>query len=418
MPVQWATLSLDVGGRLEWIAPEGERVVAGDALARVDATDQEHLVAGARAALATAEAQLEAASAGAMAEEIAAAEGAVITAQGVLATAEATLAQAEANAGIAVEAAEADLAQAQGTLETAEANLAQARAELARLQADPRPEEIAIYQARLAQAEAELRLPKNIHDDLIDMGVGGTTEERARFQLEAAQAARDAAQATLELARAGASGNEIAVAWAGVSGAQAQVTVAQAGVVAAEVALAQASAAGEVAIARAEVEVAAGQLAQAEAQLDQLQAGTPPEELAVLEAQVAQAAAALAQVESVMGKTTLVAPFGGVVGERYLRPGEIVAPGAPLLVLGEVSELRVETTDLNEVDAARVAPGSPVLLTFDALPGTKTDGEITLIAPKASTDQGGTNFTAMIEMTSPPEALRWGMTAFVDIEVE
>jgi multidrug resistance efflux pump len=270
----------------------------------------------------------------------------------------------------------------------------------------------------LAKAEAELRLPKNIHDDLIDKGVGGTTEERARFQLEAAHAARDAAQATLDLAKAGASANEIAVAWAGVSAAQAQVTVAQAGVAAAEVALAKANVAGEVAIAQAGVEVAVGQLTQAEAQLDRLRAGSSPEELAVLEAQVAQAAASLAQAESALGKATLFAPFGGVVGERYLRAGEIVAPGAPALVMGEVSELRVETTDLNEVHAVRVAPGNPVILTFDALPGLTIDGEIEFLAPKASTGQGGTNFTAIIDMTSPPEALRWGMTAFVDIEVE
>jgi hypothetical protein len=87
-------------------------------------------------------------------------------------------------------------------------------------------------------------------------------------------------------------------------------------------------------------------------------------------------------------------------------------------MLGDVGALRVETTDLNEVDAARVGVGSVVTLTFDALPGQAARGQVVRLAPMASVSQGGTNFTAIVEMDSPPEALRWGMTAFVDIEVD
>ena len=39
------------------------------------------------------------------------------------------------------------------------------------------------------------------------------------------------------------------------------------------------------------------------------------------------------------------------------------------------------------------------------------------IAPKAS-EGSGVNYAVVIELDEWPDTLRWGMTAFVDIEVE
>ena len=43
-------------------------------------------------------------------------------------------------------------------------------------------------------------------------------------------------------------------------------------------------------------------------------------------------------------------------------------------MLGDTSELRVETTDLRETDVTRLAVGMPVEFTFDALPGHDLPG--------------------------------------------
>lgn len=419
VPVRRAEMSFENGGQLLSLVPEGSTVEAGEPLARLDTSDLEQAVAEAQAALDTAEAQLAQAQVGSRVEDIAAAEGAVMIAEGNVAAANGRLEQIKVNTGLAVEAAQASLAQAQGVLEAAEADLARAQAELGRIRAGTRPEEIAIYQARLAQAEAELRLPANVHDDLIDKEVGGVPEEQARFRMEAAQGARDAAAATLALAQAGPAAGEVAAAIAAVNAARAQVTIAEAGVQLAEATLAQAEASqSDVEIAEAQLQITRGQLAQAEAERDKITAGATTEEIAVLESQVAQARAALSQAESMLAKATLLAPFAGTVGTVYLQEGEVVSSGTPVLALGDVSSLWVETTDLNEVDAAQVGVGSPVNLTFDALPELSLDGQIARLAPMAADGQGGTNFTAIIEMDSLPESLRWGMTAFVDIELE
>ena len=240
----------------------------------------------------------------------------------------------------------------------------------------------------------------------------GATDE----QIRVAQAAVRQAQAQFDQVKAGATEEEVDIAQAGVDAAESQLAQAEAGVDVAKADIVTAQAGVDAA--QAGVDAAQAQLDQAQASLDLLKAGARSKEIALQEANIAQAEAALAQAESAQAKAVLVAPFAGTVGAVYLREGEMVTAGTLVVVVGDVGTLRVETTDLNEVDAARVAVGSSVTLTFDALPGGTTEGQVVSIAPMASVSQGGTNFTAVIEMTSSPETLRWGMTAFVDIEVE
>ncbi|MGA9350993.1 MAG: biotin/lipoyl-binding protein [Anaerolineae bacterium] len=256
IPARWATLSFEAGGRVEWLVAEGSGVTAGDTLARLDATDLEHAVAQARAALTTAQAQLAAAKAGPTPEEIAAAEGAVVAAQGGTAAAEAAVTQAEINVEIAsanvkqaedaVDAAEAGLAQAQGTLNAAEAALAQAQgtldaaeaavtqaqgtqdaakadlaraqAELARLQAGARPEEIAAAEASLRQTQAGLEGAKKAYD--VIAWQPGADSSAIGIAYRQALAAMERAQAQVNLLKAGTTEEEIAAAKAGVNAAQ------------------------------------------------------------------------------------------------------------------------------------------------------------------------------------------------------
>jgi len=77
--------------------------------------------------------------------------------------------------------------------------------------------------------------------------------------------------------------------------------------------------------------------------------------------------------------------------------------------------MRVETTDLRETDVARLAAGMPVEVTFDALPGQTFQGTVARIAPMSSTEKGSTNYTVIVDVADLDPALRWGMTAFVNI---
>ena len=66
----------------------------------------------------------------------------------------------------------------------------------------------------------------------------------------------------------------------------------------------------------------------ARVQRDQAQLG-----LAQAEAQLAMAEASLADVATAAGYATLTAPFAGVVASRSVDPGDLAAPGVPLVVV-------------------------------------------------------------------------------------
>jgi RND family efflux transporter MFP subunit len=140
--------------------------------------------------------------------------------------------------------------------------------------------------------------------------------------------------------------------------------------------------------------------------------------VAVAESTVAQATERLETARTLLAQTTLSAPFDGSIGLIQVRQGEEVMAGQPVLMLGDLSTLRVETTDLDEIDVARVRPGQHVDLTLDALPDRVLSGRVAQVAPMSTPGQTATTYAVVVEFEEADPALRWGMTAFVDIWVD
>ena len=159
-------------------------------------------------------------------------------------------------------------------------------------------------------------------------------------------------------------------------------------------------------------------VAQAQAAADRLGRGASEEELDGLRAVVRGARVTVDQVQRQVEQTQLLAPFDGTVVQIDARVGEHVAPGVPVITLADLDHLLVETTDLDELDLARVRVGQGVDLTFDALSEAVLHGTVTRIADRASTGRVGANFVVFIELHDPDQRLRWGMSAFIDIRVE
>jgi HlyD family secretion protein len=280
----------------------------------------------------------------------------------------------------------------------AEAGLMAAQAMLAQVEAEPRPEELAVAQASLAAAQAQLaKLRAGASQEEITAARGAL--ETATLALQQAQAAYDEVSWLEEI-------KEMPQALA-LQQATVEYEIARANYQA----LVKGPSAEDIAMAQAEVD-------RAQASLELLRAGARPEDLGVAEAQVAQAALALSQAQSAVENASLIAPFSGTVGALKVRGGEMVTPGTPAVTLGDISEFKVETTDLNEIDIYLVEVGQQVDLTFDALPERSILGVVTRIAPMANLEQGGTNYTVTIELEQQDPGLLWGMTAFVDIVVE
>jgi RND family efflux transporter MFP subunit len=100
-------------------------------------------------------------------------------------------------------------------------------------------------------------------------------------------------------------------------------------------------------------------------------------ELAYLEARLTseQAAAQLEVLEERLARTVVRAPFAGIVEERQVEVGAMVAPGSPVARIIAVNPVKI-TAGVPERYAADVRPGAAVHVTFDALEGRTLEGRI------------------------------------------
>ncbi len=383
VPERWAYLGFLVPGQLVTMeVAEGDTVQGGQVLATLNTADLEAAVHQAEAGLAAAQAQLATLKASARAEDLAAARGAVAAAQAQ------------------VDAAEAAVATAQSNVAAARAQAGIALATLRRVKAGASVEEIAAAREQLEIAQAQRDQAQAAYDRVAgDPDIGMRPEAVALHQ---ATAAATAAQALYDAIVRGATPEDLAVAQSQVDAANAAVGVAETGV----------------ATAQAGVATAEAGVVQTQARLDLLQAGARPEDVAVAEAAVAQARAGLDAARAALAQASLTAPFDGTVGAVWRRAGEIVQPGQDIVGLGELGKLHVETTDLRETDVSRLDIGQQVDVTFDALPNRVFQGTIARISPLATTDKGSVNYTVIVELDALDPALRWGMTAFVNIEAD
>jgi len=380
VPVRWAAVSPMTAGTVKSVrVAEGDRVEAGGMLVELDNSVLLGQEQAAKAALAETEAARAKLLAGATPAEIAAAAADV-------AAAEALLAQAQAG-----------LQQVADGVSAAQAQVAVAEAQYRVLASPPSEASRQAAESQVGQARAALSQAQAAYD-----AVKGDPHIAARpeaLALQQSTLALAAAQAAYDLALQGATPQQLAVARAQIAAAQAQVSVAQG----------QAPAAG------AAVTSAQAQVARAKAALDRLQAGATAEDRAIADATVQSAQAAVQVAQAQLAQTQIAAPFGGEIGAVYLRPGELAVAGQPALILGDTSDMQVETTDLRETDVSKLAVGQSVEVTFDALPGETFEGRIARIAPMSSAEKGSTNYTIIVTVAGLDPSLRWGMTAFVNI---
>ena len=143
--------------------------------------------------------------------------------------------------------------------------------------------------------------------------------------------------------------------------------------------------------------------------------GPDPAELALAEARLKTAKSQLQAALAALDDLELIAPFSGTVTEVDVNTNEYVGPGKAVVLLGDLEHLQIETTDMSEMDTALIEIGDKAQITFDAFPSLELTGTVSKIAPKASSGSG-VNYKVVVLMDEIPGGLRWGMTAFVDIE--
>jgi membrane fusion protein (multidrug efflux system) len=257
------------------------------------------------------------------------------------------------------------------------------------------------YRAQVSQAVAAVdaakaalennRRQRELQDSRIQRALAGI--DQANAQIAAAEAGRNAVQADVSRTRAERSRQEALLAEGSATRQRAEAAV-------------------------ADQERFAAQLASRDADLTQARTLLRSNELAVeaerrskavLESQELQlladlrateAAVAVAQVN--LGYTRIVAPADGTVGERQVRPGQLVSPGTQ--VLSFVGESAWVQANFRETQLTNIKAGDPVDVRIDVYPGEVITGHVLEIAPASGSqfallppDNATGNFTKVVQ---------------------
>jgi HlyD family secretion protein len=173
-----------------------------------------------------------------------------------------------------------------------------------------------------------------------------------------------------------------------------------------------------------QLELAEQRLATAQAKLAAAQSGPTAEQLALAQAQVEAAQAALQVVEAQMERLIIRAPASGVLLTRSIDRGEVVAPGASLMTLGQLDQLEL-TVFIPEDRYGKINLGDKAILTSDSFPEETFSAQVIEIADQAEftprnvqTADGRRTmvFAVKLRVENPSDQLKPGMPVDVTFE--
>jgi HlyD family secretion protein len=127
-----------------------------------------------------------------------------------------------------------------------------------------------------------------------------------------------------------------------------------------------------------------------------VEGGARPDRIAAARASVSAARAQLATGVAVAGDLVLTAPVDGQVLARHAEPGEVLAPGIPVISLGDARHAWVRVYVRAPVFAT-VRVGDQVPVTIDGLKGMTFMGRVTALATTAE-------FTPRVALTENERA--------------
>src|ERR671932_1909653 len=301
----------------------------------------------------------------------------------------------------------------QGQLTQARGQVAQAQANLQKLLAGNRPQDIAQAQAQLEGVEASLQQlrsgnrPQDIAQAQAKLQDAQATFNQKEDDLRRNQQLYDAGAISLQILNQARSARD---------SAQAQVRAAQQAVD-----LQKAGARPE------EIEQARAKVKQQQEAVNLLKAGNRPEDIDVARAQLTSAKGVLQSIQAQINDTVIRAPFDGVVTKKFSDPGAFVTPttsassaaGASTSSILTLASTNQVVANLSETNIAQVRLGQEVTLKADAFPGRTFEGKVSQIAAQATVTQNVTSFEVKIALpdAESQKLLRSGMNVATEFQV-
>ena len=403
VPARASYLSFELPGELVEVAVKaGDQVQSGDVLAQLDARELD-------LALRSAEQDV-------VAQEAAQRQLRKGASEKVIARTDKVNADQTAQAEVALRAQELQLEKARQedpsiAVAAAQARVNQLELGLAKAQAQGTgpsraTAEVALERARIALADTQDEYEKALDRPWEDQAIRDVWTKR----LEQAQLDYKAAQAGLDGALDAGRAHEVGLRVLSAQIEEARTQLAQARV-------AQDTYSTTIEILAEEVEAARLQLQALRTRDNPYRDAASGEEISQAEALLEKARVAVDRLRLQREDATLTAPFAGTVVEVDADPGDQVSPGQVVVILATLDQLEVHTTDLSELEVGQIEVGDRAVVKIDAFPSHELPGRVTDIALQAQDYRGDTVYQVTVVLGPVEErlALRWGMTALVEI---
>jgi membrane fusion protein, multidrug efflux system len=257
------------------------------------------------------------------------------------------------------------------------------------------------YKAQLAQAEATVEAAKaaiennrrqsSLQDSRIERAAAGI--DQANSQIAAAQAGKKAVQADVLRTQVERTRQEALLKTNSATQQKVEAAIAD------EERFAAQAASREADLTQARTLLHSNELAvEAERRSKAVLESQGMQLLADLHAK--QAGLAVAQVN--LGYTKILAPADGTVGERQVRPGQLVSPGTQVITF--VENTRWVQANFRETQLTNIRIGDTAEIRIDVYPGQVIQGRVLQIAPASGSqfallppDNATGNFTKIVQ---------------------
>jgi HlyD family secretion protein len=298
----------------------------------------------------------------------------------------------------------------QGQLLQARGNVAAAQANLNKVIAGNRSQDIAQAQSQVDEANASLQklIAGNRSQD-----IAGAQASLSKAQVTHRQAQEDLYRTQKLQAQGAISQQALSTARSTHDTAQAQVDQAQQALN-----LLKAGSRPE------DIAQAKSILNQRQQALNLLKAGSRPEDIAQARAQVMAAQGAVAIAQRNIDDTVIRAPFAGIIARKYADPGAFVAPttagsavssatSSSILALASTNEIVAQVA---EASISQIRVGQIAIIKVDAYSGKTFEGKVTQVATQSLVQQNVTSFEVKVAVTDSQRLLHQGMNVTIDFK--
>ncbi|HLM84301.1 MAG TPA: efflux RND transporter periplasmic adaptor subunit [Candidatus Bathyarchaeia archaeon] len=119
-----------------------------------------------------------------------------------------------------------------------------------------------------------------------------------------------------------------------------------------------------------------------------------------------------------LAKTRLTAPIDGVITDRSIEVGEVVAPANPVMKIAGGENLEADAF-VSELDVKKISVGMPAEISISSDDGNDIDlqAEVKDIYPSETDQNGAAAYKVVLMLASQDADLRPGMTGTVNIKI-